>query len=63
MINSQGNKLCQLILPPFQQGSTHKKEFAPFRSKFFPLRIDPVLEGLRCVGNVKMKSRQIFLFV
>ena len=32
------------------------KEFVPLRSKFFPIRVDPILEGF-------CRSRELFSFV
>ena len=39
------------ILPAFLSGSTLKERICSCRSKFFPLRVDPILEGLPLPGK------------
>ena len=40
-----------------------KKRICSPRSKFFPLRVDPIWKGLHCPGKQNKKSQKLFPFV
>ena len=43
--------LSRLICLPSEKGSTLKGKTVPFRSKFFPFRVDPFADGDWCPGR------------